>query len=232
MCADILSQCLYWCQQIRFFKKFEIFFFEEQSPVDSCYQLLLFALHCVWMPHPLWEQTSPLAMSNHERKAEESNAKVQVVSWWQRASAMAEVGPGYCSSCSLTIPCHSDLPLIKAFPQTCTSLPASFVRVLTIHLDICVHESLAKVKSKEEWPFWWPFSFSPAFTASSFPSLHVFVHGSCDSLQSEQFHILPVSPCSSHQCLKDKILLSHDLEYYQLVDKDAQSSLWTIPLVY
>jgi len=85
-------------------------------------------------------------MSSHERRAEESYAKVQVVSWWQWGSAMAEVGPGHWSPCSLAVPFHSDIPLIKAFPQTCTSLPASFVRVLPIHLKICVHESLAKVE--------------------------------------------------------------------------------------
>lgn len=107
------------------------------------------------------------------------------------------------SPCSLAIVFCPDLPCSKAFPQMCISLPATFVREWGRHFDNPLGDLCPGVFSRRRNGHF--AARSPLPLPSRPPpfllSMPLFVR-SCNSLQFEQFHILPVSPCSSHHCLQ------------------------------
>lgn len=113
----------------------------------------------------------------------------------------------------------------QSISQTCVSLPAAFVRVGKAFWqstwEICARESLAELGMAVLLPL----LLCPChhtLLLYFFPCLCLRGAAILYSLNNFTFSLsVPALPTTA---FKDKILLSNDPEYYQLIDKDPQSS--------
>lgn len=152
------------------------------------------------------------------KRARTEDRKAHFVSCWWWGNSVTEVGAGCQSPCTLTIVFCSDLLCTKAFPQAYISLPATLVRDNPFG-DLCPWV-LSRCRNDH-------FATHPPLPLLSHPppflrALPLWGAAVLYSLNNFTFFLsVPVFPTTA---FKDKILLSNDPEYYQLIDKDPQSS--------